>query len=127
MTMRFVRTIITLVVALSVVMLPVARLGASVVKSTEMATPADATPSAETSSADMSAMDDCCPDPAKPCDQGDNRCQSMASCIQHTFSIAGVSASNLTYPLVAESPLAALVYDGAPLHAGSPPFRPPRS
>ena len=108
------------IVALSVAMLPVAGTAAIAVKSTEMTIPAAA------QSTDMSvAMGDCCPDPAKPCDQA-GKCQSMASCTQPCFSIVNISVSYLTYPLVAGSPLPVLMDSAAPLHAGSPPFRPPR-
>jgi hypothetical protein len=119
MTMRFARTIMAFIVALSVAMLPVAGTAAIAVNTAEMTMPAAA------QSADVPMAMDCCPDPAEPCDQG-GKCQSMASCTQPSLGIANISVSGLTYSLVAGSPLPVLVDSAAPLRAGSPPFRPPR-
>ena len=103
------------VIALSVAMLPATGATAVSAKSAEMA-----------HSADMSmAMDDCCPDHAKPCEGGD-QCQSMASCVYQSFSIANVAFSQFAYPPAPGHPFPALAEQAVPLHAGSLPFRPPR-
>ena len=74
--MRFARTIMAFVIALSVAMLPTAGSAIIAAKSTEQGAPVTMN-----ASSDMSAaMDDCCPDHTKPCDQNNDHCQSMASC-----------------------------------------------
>jgi len=120
--MRFARTMMAFVIALSVATLPVAGSASVVVKPTEL------TPSAQMmADAEMSAaMDDCCPDHAKPCDQSSDQCQSMASCALQFVSLADVAVSSLRYPPVSGNPLPALTDQAVPLHGGSPPFRPPR-
>jgi hypothetical protein len=114
--MGFARTIIAIVVALSVAMLPVAATMAASAKTAEIAASADAS----------AAMDECCPDDAKQCDQGGSRCESRACCAYQTPSIANVAISRFAYPSVSDSPLPALAEHAVISHAGSPPFRPPR-
>jgi hypothetical protein len=117
MTMRFARMIMGVVLALSVAMLPVAG---------SMAAGANAKPAAMAGSLAMSAaMDDCCPENANPCDQSGDHCQSTVCCAHQSFGISGV-VSPFSYPPVSSNPLPALADHAAPLHAGSPPFRPPR-
>ena len=119
--MRFARTMMAFVIALSVATLPMAGSASVVVKSTELAPSAQTTAAAEMSA----AMDDCCPD-AKLCDQSSEQCQSMASCALQSVSLADVAVSSLRYPPVPGNPLPALTDQAVPLHGGSPPFRPPR-
>lgn len=120
--MRFARTMMAFVIALSAATLPVAGSASVVIEPTEMA------PSAQTmTDAEMSAaMDDCCPDHAKPCDQSNDKCQSMASCMLQSMNLAEVAGSSLRFPLVSGDPLPVLTDQAVPLHGGSPPFRPPR-
>ena len=119
--MRLARTTIAFVIALSMAMLPAAG-SAAVAKSHETAVSTETAISAEMSA----AMHACCPDHAKPCDQGGNQCQSMASCAHQCFGISNVAVSQLTYPLVSVNVLPARTDQAVPLHAASPPFRPPR-
>ncbi len=115
--MRFARTIIAVVIAISVAMLPAAGSASIGTKSSDEVSV----------SADMSmAVDDCCPDHTKPCDQGGDQCQSMASCVHQTFSFLNLAVSQITYPLVLGDELFVLVDQAVPLHATGAPFRPPR-
>ena len=116
------RTIMAFVMALSLAMLPAAGLVPVGAKSSEAAATFEAPVSAE-----MAAVtDDCCPDHAKPCEQGSDRCASMASCAHQSFSISNVAVSQFVYPLVPGGRLFALVEPAIPLQTGSAPFRPPR-
>src|SRR5205085_70824 len=108
------RTILAVVVAVSVAWLPAAS-GASVqLKSTDMT--------------DMSvseAMDDCCPH-ANPCDQAMADCGSMAACMVNCLSYAGGMSSPLVYPVQLAALMPLFESADLPSHTGSPPFRPPR-
>ena len=80
------RTILALLVALSVALLPAAAGAGVSVKS-----PAQA---------DMSAMEDmhdCCPK-ANPCDKAMDDCGTMATCALKCFSFAATSSSNHRIP-----------------------------
>src|SRR5262249_22951214 len=82
--MAFARTILALVTALSVAVLP-ATGGAAV--------------NAKSSDAEMIAArstDDCCPD--NRCDKPARDCGSIAACALHCFSFVGGQASFLVYP-----------------------------
>lgn len=115
--MRLARTIVAVVIAMSVAMLPTAGPASISAKSSHELTV----------SADMAmAMDDCCPDHSKPCNQGGDQCQSMASCVHHTFSFLELAVSHIAYSLVLGDELIALVDQAVPLHAAGAPFRPPR-
>jgi hypothetical protein len=108
------RTILVLLIALSVALLPAAA-GAGL-----------SSKSADTT--EMSAMEDmdCCPHKVNPCDQMDG-CTSMATCALHCFNFA---ASGVPLPVVDLLMLAdnmPVLQDGnVPSQSGSPPFRPPR-
>lgn len=122
--MRFTRIFMAVAVALSVAMLPVAGSASFVLKSADIS---ESSASAETApGTDMSAMDDCCPDQEKPCAQRGDQCQSMASCPFLSVNVADVSVSSLKHPALSGNLLPTLVDQAAPLHDGSPPFRPPR-
>ena len=114
--MAFARTILALVTALSVVVLPAA--GGAVVSSkshhaTEM----------------MAAgpMDDCCPYAANRCDKAAHECGSMATCALHCFSFTGGQSSPLVYPRRIGHVVPTFESVGFYTHTGSPPFRPPRA
>jgi hypothetical protein len=101
------RTILALLVALSVALLPAAA-GAGV--------------------SDMSAMadmHDCCPN-ANPCDKAMDDCGTMATCALKCFSFAGTSSSIITFPSISAAMTAAFVSNPFSSQMGSPPFRPPR-
>jgi hypothetical protein len=107
------RTILALLIALSVAMLPEVASANIAVKSTEMA-----------EMADMAAMEDmdCCPHKAKPCDH----CWSMATCQLTHFGFFATSASDIIFPSVATSLSPLSGANAFHPQEGNPPFRPPR-
>jgi hypothetical protein len=109
------RTILALLIALSVAVLPAAGAGAAVVpaQTGDMAATAD--------------MPDCCPSKANPCDQSTGDCGSMAACALKCFGFSNVSLSIVAFPVVAAS-LSTWAEDHSfRSRPGSAPFRPPRS
>ena len=112
--MRIARTILALLITLSVALLPAAG-GAGL-----------ASKSADT--IEMSAMEDmdCCPHKANPCDRMGG-CTSMATCALHCFTFA-VSSAPLPFvdPLTLADNMPVLQDDDVPSQSGIPPFRPPR-
>ncbi len=111
--MRIARTILALLITLSVALLPVAS-GAGLASK-----PAD--------TIEMSAMEDmdCCPHKANPCDRMDG-CASMAACALHCVTFAANSAPLLFVGLTLADNMPVLRDDNVPSQSGSPPFRPPR-
>ena len=108
------RTVLALLVALSVAMLPAAAGAGVSVKS-----PAKA---------DMSAMEDmhdCCPK-ANPCDKAMDDCGTMATCALKCFSFAGTSSSIITFPASFAKMTAPFAANPFSSQTGTPPFRPPR-
>jgi hypothetical protein len=105
------RTILALLIVLSVAMLPAA-VGARII----------------VKSADMSAMEDmdCCPHKADPCDKAMDDCASMATCALKCFSFAGTSFSNIVFPSSSAKLPASIAVNPFSSQTGSPPFRPPR-
>jgi hypothetical protein len=125
--MRFFRTMIALLIALSVAMLPAAGSAASVVKSEPRAA-SEAMAKDMTMASDMSdVMDECCPDHAntKPCDQPNDQCP-MAFCAVQLVNLASVDVFRFDFPITAATLLPLPADQVVSLHAGSPPFRPPR-
>src|SRR5262249_49271391 len=115
------RTILTVVVALSIAMLPSGRGIAAAVKSADM-------PHMPAMSGMSSSMDDMdgCPHKKPSSEKAiDDCCASMATCPMTCFGVAGTSSLIVFPSLLGGVPLALA---GNPLHAqtGSPPFRPPR-
>jgi hypothetical protein len=108
------RTILALLIALSVAMLPAAGGPGAAAKSADMA--------------GMAAMDDmdCCPHKTNPCDKALGDCSSMATCALKCFSFSATSPSFVVFPSFVSilNPL----FGANALHSqkGSPPFRPPR-
>jgi hypothetical protein len=120
--MRIGRTILALLIALSVAMLPAAASAGAGSKS-----PGSVEMSSDMSAPDMSAMaDDCCPHKANPCDEAGD-CGTMATCVLKCFSFADASPSTIVFPSSLTTPAAPVVVDPLPSHTGSPPFRPPRA
>jgi hypothetical protein len=105
------RTILALLIVLSVAMLPAVGGARIIVKS-----------------ADMSAMADmdCCPHKANPCDKAMDDCASMATCALKCFSFAGTSFSNIVFPSSSAKLPASIAVNPFSSQTGSPPFRPPR-
>jgi hypothetical protein len=133
--MRLVRTIMAVMIALSVAMLPVAGSAASIADATQDA--ADLMSSAakamsmQMAMSDMSgtmhAMDECCPDhmKAKPCDQPTHQCP-VGCCTASPTSLASAAVTRLDVPVAAGQLLPIPVDQVVALHSGSPLFRPPR-
>jgi hypothetical protein len=105
------RTILALLIALSVAFLPAAGgVGLSAKSS---------------ASADMAAMEDmhdCCPPKAIPCDD----CGTMASCALKCFSFVATASSIVVFPSISAAMTASLVDHSLSSQMGSPAFRPPR-
>src|SRR5438876_10804035 len=111
--MAFARTILALVTALSVAVLPAA--GGAVVN-------------AKSYDAEMIAAgstDDCCPD--NRCDNAAHKCGSMATCPLHCFNFVGGQSSPLVYPRSVRHFVPILESVGFCTQAASPPFRSPRA
>ena len=111
--MVFERTILALVTALSVAVLPAA--GGAVVN-------------AKSYDAEMIAagsMDDCCPN--NLCDNVAHECGSMAICALHCFNFVGRESSPLVYPRSVRQFVPILESVDLCTQAASPPFRPPRA
>ena len=92
--MKVVRTIVALLIVLSVAVLPAAGGVALVAKSnamSDMAAMADS---------DMAAMDDmdCCPHPANPSDKAMDKSACMATCALHCFTSGGAAVSTIVFP-----------------------------
>jgi hypothetical protein len=132
--MRIGRTILAVLIALSVAMLPAAagagsRSSPPVDVSSDMAT--TDMPSSDMSAADMAAMDmsamegDCCPHKANPCDKADD-CRTMATCVLKCFSFVGTAWSTIAFPSSFATLAAPFADKSFPSQTGSPPFRPPR-
>jgi hypothetical protein len=109
--MSICRTILALLIAVSVAMLPAVGVAQLDVKSADMT--------------EMSSMEDmdCCPNKANPCDQAS--CPSMANCALNCFSFAS-PATIFIYPAMLADQLPLLQAGNLDPHSGSPPFRPPR-
>jgi hypothetical protein len=122
--MNIARTIVAVLIAVSVALLPATRGFAVTAKSAnamaEMSTSDDATMS------DMSIdMSDCCPK-VNPCGKGTDDCASMAGCALKCFSFSNTAFSLVVFSSIPADLIAP--YASAPLRspASSPPFRPPR-
>src|SRR5262245_45600449 len=111
--MAFARTILALVTALSVAVLPAA--GGAVMNG-------------KSYDAEMTAAgstDDCCPDNRS--DKAPHDCCSMATCALHCFNFVGGQSSPLIYPRNVGHGVRALKSVGFNAQIVSPPFRPPRA
>jgi hypothetical protein len=110
------RTILALLIALAVALLPAAGSAGASVKS-----PAPA---------DMSVMEDmpdCCPPQANPCEKALDNCASMATCALKCFSFAGTASSIIVFPSIFARMTASFAANPFSSQTGSPPFRPPRA
>jgi hypothetical protein len=122
--MSFGRTILALLIAVSVAMVPAAAGARLAVKSSDMSGKA----AMDTSATDMFAMEDmdCCPHKANPCDKAMGDCGSMAACAFKCFSFAPTSFLSIVFPSSSAKMPASIAIDSFSSQTGSPPFRPPR-
>jgi hypothetical protein len=123
--MRLDRTIMALIIAVSVTLLPTVGSTASVANLATEGASASASAKMAMSDEISAAMDEFCPDhaKAKPCDKASDQC-SFAFCAAQSVSIA--IAADFQFPLVAGNPLPIPMDQVVGHQGGSPPFRPPR-
>jgi hypothetical protein len=114
--MAFVRTILAILMALSVAMLPAAGAAGFKLKSQ------DAT---EISASEP--MHDCCPPRTNPCGKVMDDCGSMATCAVKCFNYSSDVSSLLVYPFTLADMTPLFESIGFHSQTGSPPFRPPRA
>jgi hypothetical protein len=113
--MPLVRTVLALLIMISVAMLPIAGGAAFKLK-----------PQATTEVSSAEPMDDCCPPAAKTCASTMLDCASMASCALKCFAYSDVEYRSLY--LLRRADLVPLFGSaGLTSQAASPPFRPPRA
>jgi hypothetical protein len=115
------RTILALLVALSVAMLPAAAGAGVSSKSPDRA--------GMSMTEDMSMpedMHDCCPPMANPCGHAMDGCGTMANCALKCFSFAGTSSSIIVFPSIFAKMIAPLERNPFSSQTGTAPFRPPR-
>jgi hypothetical protein len=113
------RTILMLLIALSVAMLPATGGAAVSVKSADTSDMSDM-------SSSMEDMHDCCPHKKLPLEKAiGDCCSSMATCSMNCFGFTGTS-SLIFFPLLLGSLTISLVSNPLYSQTGSPPFRPPR-
>ena len=108
------RTILILLIALSVAMLPTGSGAAVSVKSVDMSHMSSDGP-----------MHDCCPDKKLPSRKTIDDCCSSMTCPMYCFSFVGAFFSIVYQPLLGSVTIS-LVSDPVHSQKGSPPFRPPR-
>jgi hypothetical protein len=108
-------TIVVLLIALSVAMLPAAASAGMMVKSSEAA-----------GISMTEDMPDCCPHKANPCEKAMDDCAAMATCALKCFSFVGTS-SIIVFPSAFAKMTASFAANPFSSQAGSPPFRPPRA
>jgi hypothetical protein len=111
--MAIARTILGVLIALSVAMLPVAGAAAFKLKSQN---------TAEVSASEP--MRDCCPAKPNACDKDD--CGSMATCAMKCFKYSAGIPSPLAYSFTSEDVMPLFESIGFNSQIGSAPFRPPR-
>ena len=115
------RTILALLVALSVAMLPAAA-GAGVGSKS----PHQAGMSMTEDMSIAEGMHDCCPPKANPCGHAMDDCGSMAGCVLKSFSFAGTSSSVIVFPATSVKVIAPSEHNPFSSQTSAPPFRPPR-
>jgi hypothetical protein len=108
------RTIVSLLVALSVVMLPAGADTGVRAKSPEA-----------TGISVKEDMPDCCPHKANPCGEVMDDCAATATCALKCFSFVETSAV-IVFPSAFAAVTASFTADPFSSQAGNPPFRPPR-
>jgi hypothetical protein len=122
--MNIARTILAVLIATSVALLPVAGSGASAAPSSNMSVSMDMSAPDDMSVAmDMS---DCCPQQAAPCDKANAGCASMLACAGIVLSLSAPSFLNFVFPVVLAELMPALTSQTLRSQTNTPPFRPPR-
>ena len=119
--MRLCRTILALLIALSVATLPAAGSVALAAKAADVSMDSHGMPMAEP----MSMQD--CDHAAMPCHKATDGCQSMAACALKCFNFSQSNVSILRFPLVVVARAFAPAEAPARSQPSSPPFRPPRA
>ena len=116
MPMRIGRTILAIITALSVAILPAAGgVGLS-----------SKSPAQEDMSMTTEDMHDCCPHKANPCDKADD-CGTMATCALKCFSFAGTPSSIFVFPSTFAKMTMSFAVNPFSSQTGTAPFRPPRA
>ena len=116
------RTILALLVSLSVAMLPAAAGAGASSKSPDRA---DMSITEDVSMSED--MHDCCPPMANPCDHAMDNCGSMATCVLKCFSFASTSSEIIVFPATSVKMIAPFERNPFSSQTGAPPFRPPRA
>jgi hypothetical protein len=114
------RTILALLISLSVALLPAAA-GAGV--SSKSPDQADMSMTEDVSMTED--MHDCCPPMANPCAM--DNCGSMAICALKCFSFAGTSSEIIVFSATSVKMIAPFERNPFSSQTGAPPFRPPRA
>jgi hypothetical protein len=113
--MSLTRTILAILIAASVAVLPMVGVFGFKLKSQD---------AIEISA--VGPMHDCCPPAANPCDKTINDCWSMAACATKCFGYSRGVSTPLGHSLTRADVLPLLDGDGFRSLTASPPFRPPR-
>jgi len=123
--MAFARAIFAALIAISVVLLPVASMAAFKMKAADLVQMHHG--SAAESAADSSAdpMHDCCPPDSNPC-KGMDHCLPMACCFAASVTLSNEFATVVEFPALLASTMPRLESEPPDSQGGSPPFRPPR-
>ena len=123
--MTLVRTILALLIAMSVAILPAAGAAPFKLKSQDATEMSASEPMYDEPMHDE-PMHDCCPPAANPCDRAMDDCGTMATCALKCFSYSTGASSPLSFPLTLASVMP--LFESSDFHSqtGSPPFRPPR-
>jgi hypothetical protein len=111
--MKVARTILALLIALSVALLPGVGGASSAMKASDT-----------TTEAVMEDMD-CCPPKSNPCDKAMDGCTSMATCALKCFSFTQGSSVSLSYPIGVAGNMPLPFASAFHSQTSSPPFRPP--
>ena len=123
--MNIARTILGVLIAVSVAMLPVAS-GALVAKSSDMAASMLMDVSSSNGMSVSVGMSDCCPHESAPCEKTSGNCTSMAACTGVFLSLSEPVSSNLLTPVILADVIPVLTSQTLRSQTSSPPFRPPR-
>lgn len=106
------RTLLVLLIALSVATMPTRGVVALGINPTEI-----------TASATIPG---CCDSQDMPCEKSVNGCPLMALCASTSVGLMGASFSDFAFPLVATDEMPSLTSFGLDSQLSNPPFRPPR-
>ncbi len=112
--MQLARTILAILIALSLAVLPMAR--------------AFALPKGEVAASELvvASAHDCCDHEGMPAEHGSKECQAAAGCFAKCFNFGAVEISGATVHPPAGGTESIFVDKNFLSPTGSPPFRPPR-